>query len=224
MDWLGAVIIFCVVPGFVAGIIGEGKGKRGAGIALGLFLSWLGVIIIACLPLSDDAMRAREYEKMTLAERRRFNQQQRDAENAPELERERREQEMAVKREQESIDREKYVALEEAYLEAAVREQENGERIAASKLEQEHKEMMEAKRDQEYKEMLAAVSGGREVIKVRCSKCGALVNEGVKFCSYCGTPMAAVSVGREVVKVRCSKCGALMNEGVKFCAYCGKPM
>ncbi len=47
----------------------------------------------------------------------------------------------------------------------------------------------DVKRDQEHKEMMAAVGGGREVVKVRCPKCGALVNEGVKFCPECGAPM-----------------------------------
>ena len=47
----------------------------------------------------------------------------------------------------------------------------------------------EAKRDQEHRETLAAVGGGKQVVKVKCPKCGALADEGVKFCPGCGAPM-----------------------------------
>jgi len=51
-------------------------------------------------------------------------------------------------------------------------------------------EIGDVKRDQAHAEVMAAVTtGGKEIVKVKCAKCGALVNEGVKFCSGCGAPM-----------------------------------
>lgn len=47
----------------------------------------------------------------------------------------------------------------------------------------------DVKRDQQHQEMIAAVSGGKEVVKIKCLKCGALVTEGVKFCPECGAAM-----------------------------------
>jgi hypothetical protein len=48
---IGAVILW-VVPVFVA--VGQGNGKNRAGLAYGLFLGWLGVIILAFLPPRAD--------------------------------------------------------------------------------------------------------------------------------------------------------------------------
>ena len=96
--WILVVLGAWVAPAIVGYLIGKKKGKGGIGIVLGLFLSWIGVVIVAVL--GDDV-----------------------------------------------------------------------------------------KRDQEHAEMIAAVTGTREVVKVKCAKCGALVDEGVKFCSGCGAPM-----------------------------------
>jgi Double zinc ribbon len=43
-----------------------------------------------------------------------------------------------------------------------------------------------------------------------CPKCGQPLNEGAKFCGYCG---AAVR--------HCPKCGAELKEGTAFCGQCG---
>jgi len=50
-----------------------------------------------------------------------------------------------------------------------------------------------------------------------CSKCGAVVPEGMKFCGNCGAPM-------EKPKIICTNCGAEIPEGMKFCGKCGTPV
>ena len=96
--WVLVALLAWVAPAIVGYIIGKNKGKGGIGLLLGIFLSWIGVIIVAVL--SDDV-----------------------------------------------------------------------------------------KRDQEHREMMAAVGGTKEIIKVKCPQCGALADEGVKFCPGCGAPM-----------------------------------
>lgn len=99
VTWILVVLGAWVAPAIVGYIIGKKKGKGGIGLILGLFLSWIGVIIVAVL--GDDV-----------------------------------------------------------------------------------------KRDQEHAETMAAVMGGtKEVVKVKCPQCGALADEGVKFCPGCGAPM-----------------------------------
>jgi hypothetical protein len=57
---LVAAIIFWVVPIFVA--VSQGRAKDRAGLAYGLFLGWVGVIILAFLPPRDgDRFRACPY-------------------------------------------------------------------------------------------------------------------------------------------------------------------
>jgi hypothetical protein len=53
-----------------------------------------------------------------------------------------------------------------------------------------------------------------------CSKCGAAIAAGVKFCGSCGTPVPiSASAGKF-----CSECGAKNESGAKFCKNCGKPI
>ena len=54
--------------------------------------------------------------------------------------------------------------------------------------------------------------------KVKCSKCGASVKAGMKFCPECGAKVGAAA------SVKCSKCGADVPEGSKFCPECGQAM
>jgi hypothetical protein len=55
---------------------------------------------------------------------------------------------------------------------------------------------------------------------VTCSKCGAIIATGVKFCGSCGAPApVSVSTGKF-----CSECGAKNESGAKFCNSCGKPL
>lgn len=46
-----------------------------------------------------------------------------------------------------------------------------------------------------------------------CSKCGANIGEGAKFCSACGSAMQVVS--------SCVKCGAQVDADARFCPNCG---
>jgi len=189
-----AVALGWVLPLIAAIIAGVEKGKGVTGFLLGLFLGWIGLLILVNLPDSKDLERTKTWAEKQRTEKWAEKQ-------------DREYQERKAKREQENREATERIA-------AAKREQENRERITAAEREYEQKVRMAKKREQVNRNMLASVSGGREVIKVRCPKCGALMNEWIKFCSECGTPM----------EVRCYKCGALINEGVKFCSECGAPM
>ena len=48
-----------------------------------------------------------------------------------------------------------------------------------------------------------------------CSKCGAEVKKGAKFCPECGQKMNATKT--------CAKCGAELKQNAKFCSECGEP-
>ncbi len=50
--------------------------------------------------------------------------------------------------------------------------------------------------------------------KVKCSKCGATVEDDAKFCPDCGAKMGAETV-------KCAKCGTDIPADVKFCPNCG---
>jgi RNA polymerase subunit RPABC4/transcription elongation factor Spt4 len=51
-------------------------------------------------------------------------------------------------------------------------------------------------------------SGGKKTIK--CSKCGAIIKPGIKFCPDCGDPYSP-----------CPKCGTDLPEGSAQCPDCG---
>jgi RNA polymerase subunit RPABC4/transcription elongation factor Spt4 len=56
-----------------------------------------------------------------------------------------------------------------------------------------------------------------------CEQCGAQLNDGVKICGKCGTPvMAAAAIQYEPAPSVCAQCGTQLNEGEKFCSNCGK--
>jgi len=48
------LVIFWIVSIVVATMIGNQKGKGGVGFILGLFLSWLGVIIVLAMKQEED--------------------------------------------------------------------------------------------------------------------------------------------------------------------------
>ena len=58
------ILIFWVVPIGVAGMVGGNKGRRGLGYLLGLFLGWIGVVIIAFMPITHEKLVQRERERL----------------------------------------------------------------------------------------------------------------------------------------------------------------
>ncbi len=56
--------------------------------------------------------------------------------------------------------------------------------------------------------------GQGRVAKVKCTNCGASVDENAKFCPSCGNKM-------KVDKTACIKCGTMIDQGAKFCPECG---
>ena len=56
-----------------------------------------------------------------------------------------------------------------------------------------------------------------------CSRCGAELKPGAKFCTKCGQPVGAPQMKSESVAT-CSKCGAVLKPGAKFCTKCGTPV
>lgn len=52
---------------------------------------------------------------------------------------------------------------------------------------------------------------------VACKKCGALNQEGVKFCSNCGEKAT-------ITKIECYSCKTLIDDNMKFCPNCGCSM
>ena len=58
----------------------------------------------------------------------------------------------------------------------------------------------------------ADCGGKMEVVKVPCTKCGAQLREGAKFCSECGTSQE---------KAKCANCQYELAPGAKFCPECG---
>ena len=51
-----------------------------------------------------------------------------------------------------------------------------------------------------------------------CTKCGAALASGAKFCGECGTPVPVAAA-----PAFCTKCGAALAPGAKFCGECGTP-
>ena len=60
------LLVWVVAAIFAAGAIGNRKGRPGAGFLLGLFLGWIGVIIIALIPPTRDMLIQRERERQQI--------------------------------------------------------------------------------------------------------------------------------------------------------------
>lgn len=66
--YLGLFLILFLAPLFISSHIGEKKGRKTAGILLGLFLSWIGLIIIVCLSNRNETL-AKEFKMQTAMDR-----------------------------------------------------------------------------------------------------------------------------------------------------------
>jgi hypothetical protein len=60
------LLVWVVAAIFAAGAIGNRKGRPGTGFLLGLFLGWIGVIIIACIPPTREMLVQRERERQQI--------------------------------------------------------------------------------------------------------------------------------------------------------------
>jgi len=202
--WIFLILLW-VLPVILSTLTGKDMGKTGTGFLLGFFLGWIGFIIVSVM---YNTMRREEEERERL-------KCQKGQEHKEMLEA-KREQERKKMNEGEEIVRysdEDYLELQRRYelmkMESPdcimiplpgynewLREQEQERKNSMARQreleDQERRNSMARQREleaQQHKEIMAALSGGREVVKVKCSKCGALMNEGVKFCSECGAPM-----------------------------------
>ena len=65
-----------------------------------------------------------------------------------------------------------------------------------------------------------------EVTVPTCVKCGAVLEEGQKFCTVCGTKVGEESAApvQHMQSLTCRSCGAALEEGQKFCTKCGTPV
>ena len=64
---------------------------------------------------------------------------------------------------------------------------------------------------------------------MKCSKCGAELKPGQKFCTKCGTPVnvnnqTSPASKQTAAAVKCTKCGAELKPGHKFYTKCGTPI
>ena len=62
----GILIVWVIGAIFAAGTIGNHKGRPGTGFLLGLFLGWIGVVIIALIPPTHDMLVQRERERLQI--------------------------------------------------------------------------------------------------------------------------------------------------------------
>jgi hypothetical protein len=64
--WILAVVIWTLLFGFIGAAIGTGKGRYGQGFALGFFLGFIGVIIIAVMEPTEAKRLERDNAKMAM--------------------------------------------------------------------------------------------------------------------------------------------------------------
>ena len=60
-----------------------------------------------------------------------------------------------------------------------------------------------------------------------CASCGNMINEGDKFCQYCGslvTMPEPVQEAPAAVGAVCASCGGALEDGDRFCQHCGTPV
>ncbi len=71
------------------------------------------------------------------------------------------------------------------------------------------------------KQVVAAPASQAAESSATCSKCGAAIAAGVKFCGSCGAP---VPVASTTLQKFCPDCGSKNEGGAKFCNSCGKAL
>jgi len=56
-----------------------------------------------------------------------------------------------------------------------------------------------------------------------CNKCGKTINDGAKFCKFCGASVqsAPQTVAASKAEITCPSCGKTLSAGAKFCKFCG---
>jgi hypothetical protein len=60
------IIVWCVAATIVGAFVGDYKGRTWTGVLLGFFLGWIGVIITACLPPTQEKRVQRMQRDMHL--------------------------------------------------------------------------------------------------------------------------------------------------------------
>ena len=58
---------------------------------------------------------------------------------------------------------------------------------------------------------------------MRCVTCNKEINEGAKFCRFCGAPAQTAKRIESVETMTCAGCGGSVPAGAKFCRQCGTP-
>lgn len=66
------------------------------------------------------------------------------------------------------------------------------------------------------------VTINREIVKIPCDHCGALIDETGNFCSHCGAPRSGLKFQNpRSFRKFCSNCGNEIVGSAVFCAKCG---
>ena len=59
---------------------------------------------------------------------------------------------------------------------------------------------------------------------INCSKCGKELNDGARFCRYCGTPTLSEPAEKNQTDFICPKCGKSVPQTARFCKFCGESL
>ena len=60
------ILIWSAASTVISTIVGDRKGRQGTGLALGLLLGWIGVIIAAMMPATRARLVQRERERLAI--------------------------------------------------------------------------------------------------------------------------------------------------------------